>query len=152
MAKRKKSSPKEATPDFETALQHLKEALGALESEELTLEQSLKQYEDGIRYLGHCHRALESAKQKIEQLVTIDDQGKIVTKPFDGTASDQITSTTRRSRSAKPASGKPVAKMAEDRRRSGGRGRIARSIARRGGHGRSRRRRSGRLVLKSANF
>ena len=104
MAKRKKSSAKEATPDFETALQHLKEALGALESEELTLEQSLKQYEDGIRYLGHCHQALESAKQKIEQLVTIDDQGKMVTRPFDGTASDQITTTTRRSRSAKPSS------------------------------------------------
>ncbi len=103
MAK-KASKRKQARPDFETSLQHLKEALGALESEELTLEQSLAQYEAGIKYLGHCHGALELARQKIEQLVSIDENGRIVTKPFDGTASDQITSSTRRSRSPKPTS------------------------------------------------
>jgi exodeoxyribonuclease VII small subunit len=103
MAKRA-SKKKKAQPDFETSLQHLKEALGALESEELTLEQSLAQYEAGIKYLGHCHSALEVARQKIEQLVSIDENGKIVTKPFDGTASEKITSSTRRSRSSKPAS------------------------------------------------
>jgi len=65
----KKASKKKAQPDFETSLQHLKEALAALESEELTLEQSLAQYEAGIKYLGHCHGALEVARQKIEQLV-----------------------------------------------------------------------------------
>ena len=103
MAK-KASKKKQAAPDFETSLQHLKEALGALESEELTLEESLAQYEAGIKYLGHCHGALEVARQKIEQLVSIDENGKIITKPFDGTASDKITSSTRRSRSSKSAS------------------------------------------------
>ena len=103
MAK-KASKKKQAQPDFETSLQHLKEALAALESEELTLEQSLAQYEAGIKYLGHCHGALEVARQKIEQLVSIDENGQVVTKPFDGTASDKITSSTRRSRSSKSAS------------------------------------------------
>lgn len=101
---KKASKKKQAQPDFETSLQHLKEALGALESEELTLEESLAQYEAGIKYLGHCHGALEVARQKIEQLVSIDENGQIVTKPFDGTASDRITSSTRRSRSSKSAS------------------------------------------------
>ena len=103
MAK-KASKKKQAQPDFEPSLQHLKEALGALESEELTLEESLAQYEAGIKYLGHCHGALEVARQKIEQLVSIDENGQVVTKPFDGTASDKITSSTRRSRSSKSAS------------------------------------------------
>jgi exodeoxyribonuclease VII small subunit len=101
---KKASKKKQAHPDFETSLQHLKEALGALESEELTLEESLAQYEAGIKYLGHCHGALEVARQKIEQLVSIDENGQVVTKPFDGTASDKITSSTRRSRSSKSAS------------------------------------------------
>ena len=101
---KKASKKKQAQPDFETSLQHLKEALGALESEELTLEESLAQYEAGIKYLGHCHGALEVARQKIEQLVSIDENGQVVTKPFDGTASDKITSSTRRSRSSKSAS------------------------------------------------
>ena len=100
----KKAFKKKAQPAFETSLQHLKEALAALESEELTLEQSLAQYEAGIKYLGHCHGALEVARQKIEQLVSIDENGQVVTKPFDGTASDKITSSTRRSRSSKSAS------------------------------------------------
>ena len=103
----KKASKKKAQPDFETSLQHLKEALAALESEELTLEQSLAQYEAGIKFLGHCHGALEVARQKIEQLVSIDENGKIVTKPFDGTASDKITSSTRRSRSSQSTSAVP---------------------------------------------
>lgn len=103
MAK-KASKKKNAQPDFETSLGQLKEALAALESEELTLEESLAQYEAGIKYLGHCHGALEVARQKIEQLVSIDENGQIVTKPFDGTASDKITSSTRRSRSSKSAS------------------------------------------------
>ena len=104
MAKKASKKKKQAQPDFETSLQHLKEALGALESEELTLEQSLAQYEAGIKYLGHCHGALEVARQKIEQLVSIDENGQVVTKSFDGTASDKITSSTRRSRSSKSAS------------------------------------------------
>ncbi len=106
MAK-KASKKKQARPDFETSLQHLKEALAALESEDLTLEQSLAQYEAGIKYLGHCHSALEVARQKIEQLVSIDENGKVVTRAFDGTASDKITSSTRRSRSTKSASTGP---------------------------------------------
>ena len=76
---KKASKKKQAQPDFETSLQHLKEALAALESEELTLEQSLAQYEAGIKYLGHCHGALEVARQKIEQLVSIDENGQVVT-------------------------------------------------------------------------
>ena len=104
MPKKASKKKKQAQPDFETSLQHLKEALGALESEELTLEESLAQYEAGIKYLGHCHGALEVARQKIEQLVSIDENGRIKTKPFDGTASEKITSSTRRSRSSKSAS------------------------------------------------
>ena len=97
MAK-KSGSKKKKRPEFEQALEHLKQSLAALESEELTLEESLQQYEAGIKHLGHCQSALKTARQKIEQLVSIDQDGQLKTKPFDGSASDQITSGTRRAK------------------------------------------------------
>jgi hypothetical protein len=55
---------------------------------------------------------LEAARQKIEQLVSIDENGQIVTKPFDGTASEKIATSARRSRSKKSTSS--VVKSTQD--------------------------------------
>lgn len=95
MAK-KKSSSKKSTPSFEEALDNLKQCLLALESDELTLDQSLQQYEDGIGHLKHCHRAIATAKQRIEKLIRIDAQGNAILENFDNTASEKTTSGTRR--------------------------------------------------------
>ena len=109
MAK-KPASKKKKRPEFEQALEQLKQSLAALESEELTLEESLQQYEAGIKHLGHCQSALKTARQKIEQLVSIGPNGQMTTKPFDGSASDQVTSGTRR---AKAPSRKSPSQRAE---------------------------------------
>ena len=95
MAKKKSTSKKEQ-PSFEEALDHLKLCLQALESDELTLDESLDQYEKGVGYLKECHRAIATAKQKIEKLVKIDAAGNAVVEPFDNTASEKTTSGTRR--------------------------------------------------------
>ena len=100
MAK-KKSNPKKALPTFEDALQQLKQCLEALESEDLTLDQSLEQYESGVGHLKHCHRAIAAAKQKIEKLVKIDAEGNAIVESFDNTASEKMASGTRRSTSTK---------------------------------------------------
>jgi exodeoxyribonuclease VII small subunit len=84
------SAPAEpAAPSFEGALQKLETIVQRLEKGELTLEESLGLYEEGIRLSRLCHAKLEEAEGKIEQLVkdargdvALDAQGKPRTKPF----------------------------------------------------------------------
>lgn len=76
-------------PTFEAALQKLETIVQRLEKGELTLEESLGLYEEGIRLSRLCHAKLEEAEGKIEQLVkdargdaVLDAQGRPRTKPF----------------------------------------------------------------------
>jgi exodeoxyribonuclease VII small subunit len=78
-----------AAPTFEGALQKLETIVNRLEKGELTLEESLALYEEGIRLSRLCHAKLEEAEGKIEQLVkdargdvVLDAQGRPRTKPF----------------------------------------------------------------------
>ncbi len=108
MAKKKTRSSKKP-PSFEEALAQLKQCLEALESDDLTLDESLAQYESGVGHLKHCHRAIATAKQKIEKLIKIDSDGNALLEVFDNTASEKTTTGTRRStppaqKSAKPRS------------------------------------------------
>jgi exodeoxyribonuclease VII small subunit len=54
---------------FEEALKKLEEIVQRLERGELTLEESLTCYEEGIRLSRFCHGKLEEAERKIETLV-----------------------------------------------------------------------------------
>ncbi|HEY7511972.1 MAG TPA: exodeoxyribonuclease VII small subunit, partial [Vicinamibacteria bacterium] len=56
-------------PSFEAALQKLETIVQRLEKGELTLEESLGLYEEGIRLSRLCHAKLEEAEGRIEQLV-----------------------------------------------------------------------------------
>jgi len=67
-----------ATPSFESALKQLEELVQRLEKGELSLEESLKLYEEGIRLSRFCHAKLEEAEGKIEQLLK-DSRGEAVT-------------------------------------------------------------------------
>lgn len=76
-------------PSFEAALKQLEEIVQRLEKGELTLEESLKLYEDGIRLSRLCHSKLEEAEGKIELLVkdargelALDKQGRPRTAAF----------------------------------------------------------------------
>ena len=60
---------KEETPSFEAALKRLEEIVQKLERGELSLEESLTCYEEGIRLSRVCHGKLEEAERKIEMLV-----------------------------------------------------------------------------------
>lgn len=51
---------------FEGALQQLEEAVHQLETGELTLEEALTSFENGIRWSRECHQFLEKAEKRIE--------------------------------------------------------------------------------------
>ncbi|KGP63106.1 exodeoxyribonuclease VII small subunit [Legionella norrlandica] len=53
---------------FEQSITELEEIVLQLERGELTLEESLKQFEKGISIARRCQNALNQAEQKIETL------------------------------------------------------------------------------------
>jgi exodeoxyribonuclease VII small subunit len=52
-----------------------------LESGELSLEESLKSFEQGIKVARNCQAALKSAEQKVELLMRQGDE--LVSQPFE---------------------------------------------------------------------
>ena len=55
--------------NFEESLAQLEETVSLLESgDELTLEESLKAFEDGIRLARSCRQKLDDAELRIQQL------------------------------------------------------------------------------------
>ncbi|MFQ6605406.1 MAG: exodeoxyribonuclease VII small subunit [Fidelibacterota bacterium] len=55
-------------PDIEKTIQKLEKLLQELESGELSLNDSLKKYEEGVKLSETCKAILEEAEQKIETL------------------------------------------------------------------------------------
>lgn len=77
------------TPRFEEALKQLEDIVARLEKGELSLEESLRLYEQGIGLARLCHAKLEEAEGKIEVLikdargeVAADAKGQPKTKPL----------------------------------------------------------------------
>lgn len=65
----------EKLPDFENALEELEALVERLESGELSLDQSLKQFQRGIQLTRHCQDVLEQAQQMVEQLSDPENEG-----------------------------------------------------------------------------
>jgi len=64
---------KPAKFNFEDALENLAELVEAMEEGELSLEESLKAFEQGIKLTRECQVALENAEQKVQLLVNSYD-------------------------------------------------------------------------------
>lgn len=67
--------------DFEQQLASLEGLVNSLESGELSLEESLKSFEQGIKVARECQAALKSAEQKVEVLMRQGDE--LVSQPFE---------------------------------------------------------------------
>lgn len=93
-------------PNFEQSLNELQQIVTQLEGGTLGLEQSLAEFERGVKLLRTCYRVLENAEQKIELLVGFDAQGEPVTEPFDAAATydakEQTVGRRRKKAAAKP--------------------------------------------------
>ena len=66
---------------FEKAMAELDETVRSLEDGKLTLDESLKAFEKGIKLVNACNEKLNSAEQKIKILLT-DENGEITEKEF----------------------------------------------------------------------
>jgi len=67
---------------FEDALKKLENIVAKLEKGDLSLDESLSVYEEGIKLSRLCSKKLETAKRKVEVLIKTDS-GKFQTTPFD---------------------------------------------------------------------
>jgi len=69
-------------PDFERSLARLEEVVRKLESPQLSLDEAMKLFEEGVALSRECQKQLEEAEGKVEILLKKAD-GKMVAQPFD---------------------------------------------------------------------
>jgi exodeoxyribonuclease VII small subunit len=85
---------------FEDALKKLEKIVEELEGGDISLDESLEKYEEGIKLSRLCSKKLEAAKKKVEILLKGDD-GTAELAPFD----DKDFSDENTTRSAKRKKG-----------------------------------------------
>ncbi|MBA7477719.1 Exodeoxyribonuclease 7 small subunit [subsurface metagenome] len=67
---------------FEESITKLEEIVKELEDENISLEESMKKFEVGIKLSSNCLKRLNEAEGKIEELTRSED-GKLVTRELD---------------------------------------------------------------------
>ncbi len=68
-------------PDFERSLTRLEEVVRKLESPQLSLDEAMKLFEEGVGLSRECQKQLEEAEGKVEILLKKAD-GKMVAESF----------------------------------------------------------------------
>ena len=70
-----------AKKTFESALTRLETITDDLEAGELSLEKSLKKFDEGITLVEFCNQKLDEAKSRVDLLLNKD--GQLTATPFD---------------------------------------------------------------------
>ena len=63
-----------AKRNFEEAMQRLEEVVARLESEEVSLSESLKLFEEGVKLMRFCHQRLDEVEAKVKILVSDENE------------------------------------------------------------------------------
>lgn len=69
--------------DFEKKLNELEKIVSEMETGEMSLDESLKKFEVGVKLSRECHVQLSQAEQKVKSLVSDSDTFKL--EPFEVT-------------------------------------------------------------------
>lgn len=78
------------TSDFERSLAELEQIVERLEQGDLTLEESLRQFERGVQLTRQCQTALKDAEHKVEILLRKNaDTEQFERAAFDPSESDE---------------------------------------------------------------
>jgi exodeoxyribonuclease VII small subunit len=104
---------------FEDALKELEGIVGKLESGKLGLEDSLTQYEQGVRHLKQCYQLLEHAERRIELVNGLDAAGNPITVALDDDDDSNLAAkgdarSRRRTATASKAGKRPSADEVDD--------------------------------------
>ena len=70
-------SEKKPELDFEKSLAELEQLVETMEKGDLTLEESLKQFERGVALTRACQKALSEAEQKVRILTQNSESGEL---------------------------------------------------------------------------
>ena len=74
----KKTTTKKTKPlDFEKALNELETLVESMEQGDVSLEDSLKQFERGVELTRQCQTALKEAEQKVQILIDKSEQADL---------------------------------------------------------------------------
>jgi exodeoxyribonuclease VII small subunit len=68
-------------PNFEVSLQRLEEIVDELEKGNVSLEQALKLFEEGLKLSSSCRKELEEAEGKVE--ILLRQNGKLQPEPYE---------------------------------------------------------------------
>ena len=63
-------------PGYEESFGRVEELVKQLESGDLSLEQSIRRYEDAVKAMNRCYELLDEAQKKIEVLIK-DSKGRV---------------------------------------------------------------------------
>ena len=69
-------------PDFERSLARLEEVVRRLENANLSLDDAMKLFEEGVELSRECQQQLEQAEGRVEVLLKKAD-GKMAAEPFE---------------------------------------------------------------------
>ena len=69
-----------AKEKFEEALEKLEEIVRRMEAGDMTLEESLKSFEEGIKLSRLCAKKLDEADRRVDLLLRKEDE--LTTRPF----------------------------------------------------------------------
>ena len=67
---------------FEEAMENLEKVVSDLEAGKLSLDESVKRFEEGMKLSKHCNEILEKAEKQINVLVE-KENGEMIEEPFD---------------------------------------------------------------------
>lgn len=68
--------------DFEKKLKRLEEIVGKMEDGELSLDDSMKLFEEGVKLSRDCQTQLSQAEQKVKVLLAVSADGTPETRDF----------------------------------------------------------------------
>ncbi|MBI2193856.1 MAG: exodeoxyribonuclease VII small subunit [Planctomycetes bacterium] len=94
----------EEPESFEKSMSRLEEIVAELEKGDLSLDESLRRYEEGIRALRHCEGILKKAEQTIQVLLK-DEEGNLKETPFDASAAGPEAASPLRPEASAPSAG-----------------------------------------------
>jgi exodeoxyribonuclease VII small subunit len=69
--------------DFEKKLTRLEDIVTKMEGGDLSLEDSLKLFEEGVKHSRELQKTLTEAEEKVKVLLKVDADGTATTKDFE---------------------------------------------------------------------